>query len=235
MAEGNYIKLNRSLLEWEWYQDIKTCRVFIHMLLKANWKEGNFKGVDIPRGSFVSSLNNMACETNLTVDEVRTSIKHLKRTNEIATKSHSKFTVFTVVKYDAYQDNPTQLTKQVPSKSQASPKQIPTIEECKKGIREEGKKKNRAVFTAPTVEEVKTYCQEGNRKIDAERFVDFYTSKNWMVGRNKMKDWKAAVRNWERGQKERTTDDKKKNKFQNFNQRTYDYDSMERKLLGVTK
>lgn len=53
-------------------------------------------------------------------------------------------------------------------------------------------------FIPPTIEEVKTYCKERNNNVDAETFVDFYEAKGWMVGKNKMKDWKAAVRTWER-------------------------------------
>ena len=56
MSDMDYIKLYRNLLAWEWYSDINTCRLFIHMLLKANWKEGNFRGTTVPRGSFVSSI-----------------------------------------------------------------------------------------------------------------------------------------------------------------------------------
>ena len=53
-------------------------------------------------------------------------------------------------------------------------------------------------FRPPTVEEVEAYCFERNNKVDAERFVDYYTANGWRVGKNPMKDWKAAVRNWER-------------------------------------
>lgn len=53
-------------------------------------------------------------------------------------------------------------------------------------------------FKPPTVEEVRAYCIERKNNIDANRFVDFYTANGWMVGKNKMKDWKAAVRTWER-------------------------------------
>lgn len=56
-------------------------------------------------------------------------------------------------------------------------------------------------FTPPTVEEVKVYCQERQNEVDAQRFVDYYTSNGWMVGKNKMKDWKAAVRTWEKKDK----------------------------------
>lgn len=53
-------------------------------------------------------------------------------------------------------------------------------------------------FSEPTVEDVSAYCRERGNNIDPQRFVDYYTSNGWMVGRNKMKDWKAAVRTWEK-------------------------------------
>lgn len=65
---------------------------------------------------------------------------------------------------------------------------------------EEPKKSTR--FIVPSLEEIKSYCSERKNKVDAERFFDFYQSKGWMVGKNKMKDWKAAVRNWEKRDKD---------------------------------
>ncbi len=56
----------------------------------------------------------------------------------------------------------------------------------------------RKSFCKPTLEEVRAYCRERNNNVDAERFIDYYTSNGWKVGRNPMKDWKAAVRTWER-------------------------------------
>ena len=61
-------------------------------------------------------------------------------------------------------------------------------------------KKKREKFIKPTVEEIKAYCQERKNSIDAEYFFDHYESKGWKVGKNPMKDWKAAVRNWERNE-----------------------------------
>lgn len=62
------------------------------------------------------------------------------------------------------------------------------------------KKDNDKRFVKPTVEEIQAYCNERNNGIDAQKFYDFYESKGWFVGKNKMKDWKAAVRTWERSQ-----------------------------------
>ena len=64
------------------------------------------------------------------------------------------------------------------------------------------KKKTSTRFTPPTVEDVREYCEERNNGIDPEAFVSFYESKGWMIGKNKMKDWKAAVRTWEKGRKQ---------------------------------
>ena len=66
-----------------------------------------------------------------------------------------------------------------------------------------------ARFTPPSIEEVAAYCQERGNGVDASRFVDFYSSKGWMVGKSRMKDWKAAVRNWERSRDEKATPAKK--------------------------
>lgn len=54
----------------------------------------------------------------------------------------------------------------------------------------------------PTLEAVREYCKERRNSVDPEKFYDFYASKGWMVGKNKMKDWKAAVRTWERSRNE---------------------------------
>ena len=71
-------------------------------------------------------------------------------------------------------------------------------------------KSNNKSFVKPTVDEVRAYCIERNNTVDAESFIDFYESKGWMVGKNKMKDWKAAVRTWEKnrgnGNNKTTTD-----------------------------
>lgn len=86
-------------------------------------------------------------------------------------------------------------------------------------------------FTPPTVEEVREYCSEHGYKIDEERFVDFYASKGWMVGKNKMKDWRACVRNWTRTDNSPPTARSGTTKPVQFPQRDYDFDELERQLV----
>ena len=94
-------------------------------------------------------------------------------------------------------------------------------------------------FSPPTLEQVKEYVEEKDLNIDPERFIDFYESKGWMIGKNKMKDWRAAARSWNRGQRKELTAEatrqgvtaKTKNSFNNFSQRNYDYEELEKMLL----
>jgi len=58
-------------------------------------------------------------------------------------------------------------------------------------------KVNNSYFVPPTYEEVDAYCKERNNNVDPQRFIDFYSAKGWMIGKNKMKDYKAAIRTWE--------------------------------------
>lgn len=78
----------------------------------------------------------------------------------------------------------------------------------KKKVKEKAKH-----FTPPTLEEVEDYCLERNNNVDPERFIDYYTSNGWMVGKNKMKDWKAAIRTWEKTSKAEKNERKSGNVF----------------------
>ena len=94
-------------------------------------------------------------------------------------------------------------------------------------------------FAPPTLENVSEYCREmGYTNVDAARFIDFYTSNGWMVGKNRMKDWKAAVRNWDRREKNPQRQDgaaevAKKNRFHNLEEHGYDYDAMVWGMVGA--
>ena len=103
MLENGYIRLYRSLLTWEWYRDLNTCRLFLHLLLTVNYRPEQWKGIEVGRGQRVVTLPKLAEETGLTLKEVRTALKHLKRTGEVAGKSTSKYTLLTVLEYDRYQ------------------------------------------------------------------------------------------------------------------------------------
>lgn len=227
MAEA-FIKLYNKMLKWGWYDDTNTFRLFMHCLLKANWCPCEWHGIQLDAGQFVTSLPNLSKETHLSVSQVRTSLSHLTLTGELADKSHGKYRVITVVKWNEYQGN----DRLIADKSQIDSSLIASTKDIKnkdiKTINNNIYKNNRG-FTPPSVDQVKEYCLERNNNVDPEAFVSFYESKGWMVGKNKMKDWKAAVRTWEKSSNKSSGTDKSKSKkpqFDSFPQREYDFDEL---------
>ena len=94
-----------------------------------------------------------------------------------------------------------------------------TYTDIKEKPSKEGKKK----FVPPTVEEVKSYCKEkGYHSVDAQRFVDFYESKNWMIGKNKMCNWRSAVSGWNARNRDAPNS---ADKAHNFPERDTDYEA----------
>lgn len=144
----DYVKISRKILEWEWYTDVSTKVLFLHILLKANWKGGRFQGVEVPRGSFVTSQQNLAAETGLTIKNVRTALKHLENTGEVAVNRHPKFSVITIKNYDKYQSGGSQVAVD----GQSSGSQVATIEEGKKERREEYNKSPKGDYESRTPE-----------------------------------------------------------------------------------
>jgi len=125
MSSG-WIKLHRQLLEWEWYDDTNTKCLFLHCLLRANHNDTEWRGHKIKRGEFLTSVDTLTRETGLTVSQVRTSLKKLISTNEIASKSQARSTVITVIEYDSHQVDDKQVNKLMTMKSQADDNEIAT-------------------------------------------------------------------------------------------------------------
>ena len=201
---GRFIKLYDKILSWEWYRDINTFRLFIHLLLKANYKDLKFEGKTIQRGQLVTSLPSLSAQTGLSVRQVRVSLDKLKLTGEVTSKTYPKYRVITIVKYDDYQDkgrqNDRQVTGETAAKRQANDSQMTaSIEDIEQIEQIENKNKSLTRFIAPTLDEVTDFFRENGISVDPGYFFDYYQSNGWTLkGGQKMKDWKATARNWER-------------------------------------
>jgi len=206
-----FIKLHRQFLEWEWYDNKNVKIVFLHCLFRANFREQKWHGKIIKAGQFVTSIQHLSEEVCLSVKQTRNALEKLKLTGEIDKQGASHYSIITINNWDKWQVQ----GKQKANEGQTEGKQWATIEERK----ESKERKNNNIldtqkikkFIPPSLNEVQDYCLERNNGIDAERFINFYESKGWFVGKNKMKDWKAAVRTWE-----------SKNKIQNKPLRSYE-------------
>ena len=204
MASKDYIKLYRSLLDWEWFTDKNVLLLWIYILLKATWKDVRLKGNVVKRGSFVTTYERITLETGLTTSQIRTALKKLELTGEITKKIAGKSQLITVEKYDFMQSVDTKRDNEIAGKSQDDDREIATEEEYKKERNKEIKNKELPTkninnnMCKPTVEEVQKYIDEKGYHFSAEEFVAFYDSNGWRVGRNPMKSWKAATVTWER-------------------------------------
>lgn len=111
MAEKTtFIKIDRNIVNWRWYKDSNTMRVFFHLLLTANIRDHDFGYDTIHRGEVAVSVGNLGKSTQLTYNQVRTALTHLKDTNEITITRRPKYLVISIVNYDKYQDKPNQTT-----------------------------------------------------------------------------------------------------------------------------
>ena len=196
---NGYVKLNRNLLDWRWYRDANTIRVFLHLLLSANFKDQPFENIIVRRGEVATSYGAIAEALHISARQARTAVTHLKVSGTVSVKQYSKFQVISIISWDLYQ---CAVSGTEAVKSQAEVSQKSTNEESKES-KKDSMPPRRTRFTPPTVEEVKAYCAERGNHVDADRFVDFYTANGWTQGRGKpIKDWKACVRTWERSDRE---------------------------------
>lgn len=103
LNNNGYIKAFRKLTEWEWYNDANTFRVFMHLLLTANYEESKWQGITIKPGQLITGRKKLAKDLKLSERQIRTSISRLKSTSEIAIKSTNKFSIVTICKWSDYQ------------------------------------------------------------------------------------------------------------------------------------
>ena len=254
-SDGEYIKLYRKLINWEWYQDINTKTLFLHLLLKANWKDGSWQGISYKRGQLIASMNTLAVETGLTFEQVRTAIKHLKSTGEITYEKIPKGGLFTVVEYNRFQDNPTQKTQKNHIETQSDPTEAthepqqykniknskefkedkeeseePALPELKPFKHTTGKYSNVYLSNEEAAKLVKEFGEtEANRVI--ERLSEHMATKNT----NYRDDGHyAIICKWIREDQQKKRAETRKP--QSYTQRDYsesDFKALERKKLGI--
>ncbi|KAA6233128.1 hypothetical protein EKD00_01895 [Chlorobium phaeovibrioides] len=101
---NSFITLHRRIMQWEWYTDANTIRVFLHLILTANHKETRWRGELIKRGQVLTGLNQLSRDLKLSVKKIRVALEHLISTGEVANRSTNKYRVITIINYNAYQD-----------------------------------------------------------------------------------------------------------------------------------
>lgn len=214
IKEGYFLIARKIFESSVWFDNPHVLKMFIWFIGKARHKKNpkKYPHCTIQRGELVTSLSEIS-ENNEWMEQkavrkwsrqkVSRMIKTLEDQGLIKVIADTYGTHIKVCNYDIYQDWDRYKADNhgtTPDNHGTTPGINNDGNDGNDGNKKRGKK--RTVFTPPSLQEVRDYVKDQNYHVDPENFMDFYTSKNWYVGKNKMKDWKAALRTWERRRKE---------------------------------
>ena len=211
--ERGFMKLWRKLKDSKCYSRGGVHRALLLTLFtEANWKEGCFRGEVIRPGQFATSVLGLSQELGFPRTTVQRALADLATDGVVTVENMgNRWTRITLINWGAYQPTTKELGQ--PTGNQRATNGQPTgiIKDIKNintpldtslrsvSIPQGGatEKQARPRFIPPSVGEVRDYCESRGNSVDPQAFVDFYESNGWRVGKNPMKDWRAAVRTWE--------------------------------------
>lgn len=229
-----WIKIDRQLFEhWLWEdKPFSKGQAWIDLIGLANYEDGKtpYKGKVIicRRGTVNRSISFLAKRWGWSRDKTRDFLNLLQSDNMIHVKATTHQTTITLENYGKFQDsvttNPTTNRQQTSQPTDSKPyKEIRRMKKNKEG---EEIYSTSAQFVCPTLSEVKSYCQSRGNQIDPEEFVDYYKRQDWKLANGlSMKDWKAAVRGWEKRQQS-------SNKYDNHPDQRKHYGELDKEIFG---
>lgn len=205
-----WIKLHRQLTENRlWLSEPFTRgQAWVDLLLLSNhepsfyYKRGN--KIDVDRGQIGRSEVELSNRWSWSRTKLRKFLNDLEKEQQIIQHKSTVTLIITIINYEKYQEKEQQAVQQKNSRKTAEEQQKNTYKNDKN--EKEGKeKKINGVFIPPSIDEVIQYCKERGNAVDVSTWINFYQSKGWMIGKNKMVDWKSAIITWEKGKSNKTT------------------------------
>lgn len=189
--EDNFTVISTEVIRDSRLSDGAKCLLLFMLSMSDDW-DFNMRGLATCLDISVSSVNSRVVELEkagyISIKKKRSKGRFVSCTWDIYEKPHSKISEYDLSEYGSPEYGKTALRKTEQLRNTKS----------KEISMERNTNRKKESFVAPSVEQVRTYCEERGNNVDAEQFVDFYTSKGWKVGKNPMKDWKACVRTWEK-------------------------------------
>lgn len=181
MIEDNkamgYVKLFRSIKQWEWHDEPATLSLFIHCLAMANHKPTKWRGITIERGTFVSSRAKLMDMTGLSERAFRTALDRLKESGTVSSKSTNKYTIYKVENYDSYQDDVRQSDQQETQQaSQQTSSKRHTNKKLKNEKNEEEVKEKKKKEKFEPKRMIEDYTQDPSLREALLDFLDFRKS-----------------------------------------------------------
>lgn len=222
MMENGYIRLHRKLLDCSVFQNEKLLKIWIWCLFKATYKDrqvimGNTV-ISVKQGQFIYGRMKAAEELNIPPSTFKRYMDVLQELEMLTLESTSKWTIATIVNWERYQTGQqmdsswtaenleisTASRPQLSEVGQESGHQMDTNNNNNNNNNKRPKKsKAERNVIPPSLEMVTDYCIKRKNRINPQYFIDYYETRDWCVGKNKMKDWQAAIRTWENNDRQR--------------------------------
>lgn len=187
---SGWIKIHRKFLDWEWFNKSEAVHLFMYLVLKANHKDGQWQGIDIKKGQFVTSFGKISADTGISLQTIRTLLKKFEKSNEINIQTTNKYSVVTICKYECYQKENETTNKQVTNKQQTTNNQLTTNKNDKKEKKE---------IYIPELSEFLAFAIQECSNINQDDVKHKYKSwvmNEWKDGNDKpIKNWKTKLLN----------------------------------------
>ena len=194
---NGFVKLPRTILDWEWYDHPDVFRMYIHLLIKVNYAPARWRGIDILEGEHITSTAKLSTELNMSEFKVRESLSKLEKTGFIKKTTTNKFTKLKLLQYGADSNNTDlklkQNTVQTPDKVQPNQNQTTTKKNNKENKEVEERKE---VFKNEILNFSKTFSKQ-----HLDGFYDYWNIENKQTGRLRFeeeKSWnlESKIKSW---------------------------------------
>lgn len=204
MNENGFVKLFRKLIDWKYAQFPNAVALWVHILIRANWKDGYFMGHEIPRGSLATSMQGLAEQTGMNRSTVIKWIKRFEDDGQIECVRTQRFTIIKVSNYRAFQDVDSdgyqQLNQQQNQQlGQQQSQQQGQHNRRKKEEKEIKKERNIVERSAPkpSLSEVESFFDDNGYEASAFAFWEYYERKEWKDKQGRPLDWEEKAAQWE--------------------------------------
>jgi hypothetical protein len=191
---NGYVRIYRTLTQKGYYSRSEYVHLWVHLIMKATYQDREylFNGAiqNLEPGQFITGRKQLSKETGISETTIERILSLFESEHQIGQQKNNKFRIISILNWNEYQTDGQQNGQQTDSKRTANGHLADTNNK-------ENKDKNVKKFIIPSIDEVSFYCSERRNKINPEIFFNHYQANGWMVGKNKMKDWKAAIITWE--------------------------------------
>ena len=202
MKNEGWLKLHRRWLDNPIAKRPHYGHLWVTLLLKAAHKQSRFVWNNAKQtlqpGQLLTGRKKLSEQTGIPESTVERILRYFENEHQIEQQKSNKFRIITIKNWKKYQDC-EEANSKTSNKRTTDGQQMDTYNnvENEKNVKND-KKRERSFFQfqRPSADEVSKYAKSIGCLLDGEQFVDFYEAKDWFIGRNKMKDWKAAVRTW---------------------------------------